>query len=176
MPERNYQPETWTNAGQRVSSSGKAAQAWIDADGTERIYIERETYVIGGMYVVQVAREGDHVWRSDQPAYRDKIPDTDLIRTWAALSRAAGEQLRALGRERTAKTDDALNEALAPLMDIFAGIQSGADRRALLAYVNERLATAYQSGQIDRMRRDAAADGRAAAAAIRAARRTGGAK
>lgn len=163
--------ETWTAIGTRVSSDGKRCAAFLDETSDERLYAERAAYALGGLYAVTVTREGKRVTRHGAPRYAGQGDATREQRAaWEAESHAAEAELERASLERKYRGDSALDELLAPLEAIAAGLRTRAARAALVGYVSERLTTAYSRAYEQRLREDAARSGREAAAAVKALR------
>jgi len=138
-------PEVWAYAGIRVNTKGKRFHAWIDqaGAGTQLTYTDSGRWIVGGLYDVRVARDSSGVTRTYPKWAGSHVADRDLLLEWSARDAAARARLAALARERSALKQDALDEALQPLLDIAAKLRVQADRDAFLATIIRRVGRAW---------------------------------
>lgn len=138
--------ETWTYGGVRVLRDGKRAHAWVDPSGEELLYqkIGRRA-AVGYLYEATVERDGDHITLHGQPRSIGEQTDAETRLRLRAADSAATTRLATLARERKEGAEDALNEALAPLVKLARGCRTGAERDALIATVLRRMQSAAWS-------------------------------
>jgi hypothetical protein len=145
-PERTH--ELWTWAGLRLNGD-KPSICWIDPDGHELYFSNRKLAgsAIGGTYRAEIIRKPDGgISLFGAPVFVRAAEygsdDTDRLRWTAAdkLTRTAQARKRA---EANAAKRSALDDALAPVVKIAAGLRTNADRDALAAYVLREINSAW---------------------------------
>jgi hypothetical protein len=142
MPEPdNWTDETWVYAGIR-ELNGKRAHSWLDPSKRELLYSGKGSYVIGGLYAVQVNRSAGRVTRR-HPEYTGEFVGSDERGPLNAADTAARIRLARLAQERKDGASSALDNAIDPLVEIARTLRTGADRDALAAYVIRRIGTAW---------------------------------
>lgn len=137
--------ETWVYAGRRVGKGNKQAYAWIDPTGKELWYGQGfQGTVIGGRYDVQVDRASANTSVFGKPSYvgRTFIEDQRLVE-WQAKHEAANALLAAASRERSDAKRNALDGALAPLMDVARSLRTQSEKDAFIAHVIRKLNAAW---------------------------------
>jgi hypothetical protein len=142
-PERTE--ETWTCAGVRVGGSGKRVMCWVRPDGKiVSLFSKRGSNAIGGRYAFKVTYGPDGeltgIWGPLH--YVDRDPDNEKIAGWRAQEVAAEAHFAREAAERKAKSEDPLDEALAPLVEIARTLRTGAARDAFAAHIIRRVARA----------------------------------
>jgi hypothetical protein len=139
--------EEWTCMGVRVNAKGKRVVFWLTPDGTELAYLEKISYVTGGIYEVEVTRTEGHVLR-DKPRYTRRWLDRDdpRVQKWHLSEMTAEQQLAREARERKDKAAGfvALDQAMEPLLQIARSYRTNAQRDALIADVIRRLSTPWR--------------------------------
>jgi hypothetical protein len=146
MSETEPEPatETWTYGGVRVGPGGKRVFAWLDAGGEQRLFSRTGARMaVGSQYEVRVSRGEDTLMLHGTPAYAGSAaPEAVRRALWAehAVAQARLEMIRA---ERSAARRSALDEALAPLLELAAPLRTGPERDALAAYILRKLHTAW---------------------------------
>lgn len=145
--DEEYVTETWTYAGQRVGSDRKRWGAWVDGEGKVRLYAEARAahYVVAGRYEVQVRHADGKTWRRPDPQYTGERDDSRAAEH-ATADHIARIKLAAAKVERSHLKQDALDDALAPLMKLAAAYRNQSDQDALAAYVIRQLHAAWAMG------------------------------
>lgn len=141
-----YQPETWAYAGVRIDSKGKRIHAWRDpAGGKLRLWPDRGSFVIGGLYEVKIDRRDDGMYRSGSPVYAGgRYEDTAEVTRWQVESEAAERRLRSEAAERKAKKDGGpVDEACRPLCELARGLHNFEDVDRLVNSVRRRIYDAW---------------------------------
>ena len=133
--------ETWIYGGIRADKDGKKWHAWVDADGEEHWFAKTGSRMaVGSRYTAQVIRRDDgSISLRGTPAYAgSQAAQTTRAALWTehTLAQTRIELLRA---ERDAARRSALDEAIAPLLELAAPLRTGAQRDALAAYVIRKL-------------------------------------
>lgn len=136
-------PELWTYGGVRAGKDGKRVYAWIDPGGDELWFGRVRAAAIGSQYMVSVTRRENTVTVHGTPEYVGPDSDPGTRRALWAADAAAQARLAALRAERSDARRNALDEAIAPLLDIARPLRTGADRDALAAYVIRKLHQAW---------------------------------
>jgi hypothetical protein len=138
--------ETWTYGGIRAGRDGKRRHAWLDPGGEELLFPAAQGRpAIGSHYTARVTRDGDGVTLHGTPEYAGgQVGDGTRRALWSAdtLARTRLETLRA---ERDDARRNALDEAIAPLLELAAPLRTGAQRDALAAYVIRKLHEAWSA-------------------------------
>jgi hypothetical protein len=138
-----YSAETWTYLGIRAGAKGRRSHAWQEPSGRVWLYNDTDSYVTGGLYAVKVDRTSERLTRT-APEYTGQIsPDVNLGEL-EALSKAARVKLARLARERRDGAQNALDDALEPLLAIVGKLRTTDDRDALAAYVLRRIQSTWR--------------------------------
>jgi hypothetical protein len=138
-----YSAETWTYLGIRAGAKGRRSHAWQEPSGRVWLYNDTGSYVTGGLYAVKVDRTSERLTRT-APEYTGQIsPDVDLGEL-EAFSKAARVKLARLARERRDGAQNALDDALEPLLAIAGKFRTTDDRDALAAYVLRRIQSTWR--------------------------------
>jgi hypothetical protein len=137
--------ETWTYGGIRADKDGKKWHAWIDPAGEEHWFARTGSRMaVGSRYTAQVTRRDDGaITLHGTPEYAGSQAGGETrAALWTAhtLAQTRSESLRA---ERDAARRNALDEAIAPLLELAAPLRTGAQRDALAAYVLRKLHNAW---------------------------------
>jgi hypothetical protein len=136
--------ETWIYGGVRVGKGGKRLHAWLDAGGEELLFSRTGARMaVGSRYTVRVSRHDGTITLHGTPAYADSAADEATRRTLWAEHTVAQTRLEMIRAERNAARRSALDEALAPLLEVAAPLRTSAERDALAAYVLRKLHTAW---------------------------------
>ena len=99
---------------------------------------------IGSRYVVRVTRRDDGgLTLHGVPEYASSQADQATRQALWAEHTVAQAQIEARRAERDAARRNALDEALAPLVDLARPLRTGAQRDALAAYVIRKLHNAW---------------------------------
>jgi hypothetical protein len=137
--------ETWTYAGVRVLD-GKRQHAWLDPTGEELLFARTGgSMAVGSHYTAQVIRRDDgRITLRGTPIYAGSAAgEATRLALWAKHT-AAQTRLELIRAERNAARRNALDEALAPLLEVAAGLRTGAERDALAAYILRRIQHAWR--------------------------------
>jgi hypothetical protein len=140
--------ETWTYGGVRADKDGKKWHAWVDPAGEEHWFARTggSRMAVGSRYTAQVTRrDGGAITLHGTPEYAgSQVGQETRAALWTAhtLAQTRIETLRA---ERDAARRNALDEALAPLLELAAPLRTSAQRDALAAYVIRKLHTAWNT-------------------------------
>jgi hypothetical protein len=138
--------ETWTYAGVRVSRDGKRRHAWLDPSGEELTSSRTGgSMAVGSHYTVTVTRS-DKVIIHGTPVYAGSAAGQATRRALWAEHTAAQTRLELIRAERNAARRNALDEALAPLVELAAGLRTSAERDAFAVYVLRQLQNAWRPG------------------------------
>ena len=136
--------ETWIYGGVRVGKDGKRLHAWLDPDGEEHWFSRTGTRMaVGSRYIVQVSRHDGTLTLHGAPEYAGSAADEVTRRALWTEHTLAQTQLESIRAERDAARRNALDEALAPLLELAAGLRTSAQRDALAAYVIRKLHNAW---------------------------------
>jgi hypothetical protein len=139
-------PERWLYAGVRRSARGKRVTCWIAPEGRTLSFAERTaSYVIGAAYTVKVTRQDDgSVTMIGDPQFSEaNAAPQDQAAEWATADRIARTKLANAARERKAARQNALDEALEPLMAVARTYRNRTDLDALSAYVLGQIHSAW---------------------------------
>lgn len=98
---------------------------------------------VGSHYTVQVSRRHPHAAR--HPEYVGSAAGQATRRALWTERTLALAQMEASRAERDAARRNALDEALAPLLQVAAGLRTGAQCDALAAYVIRKLHNAWNT-------------------------------
>jgi hypothetical protein len=127
--------ETWTYGGIRAGKDGKRRHAWLDPGGEELLFASAGGRpAIGSLYTARVTRGDDGITLHGTPEYTGSQAGPAAHQAlWTAptLAQTRLETLRAL------------DEALAPLLELAAPLRTGAQRDALAAYVLRKIHEAW---------------------------------
>lgn len=137
--------ETWVYAGVRVLD-GKRVHAWIDdhGRGTELLYQQRGSYVIGNAYHARVTRTGKRTSLHGTPDYEGTSDlDRDTIAGLQAQHHAAVTRLALIRQERSAARNDEVDTLLEPLRAIIRKMPTHVDKTAFIAHVLRDLSRAW---------------------------------
>ena len=130
--------------GVRVGKGGKRLHAWPGTSGEQLCFSRAGARMaVGSQYTVSVSRHDETITLHGTPAYAGSAADEATRRAvWAAhtLVQTRLEMIRA---ERNAARRSALDEALAPLLELAGPLRASAERDALAAYVLRKLHHAW---------------------------------
>jgi hypothetical protein len=136
--------ETWTYGGIRAGKDGKRRQAWLDPGGEELLFASAGGRpAIGSLYAARVTRGDGGVTLHGTPEYTGSQADQTVRQALWTAHALAQTRLETLRAERDAARRSALDEALAPLLELAAPLRTGAQRDALAAYVLRRIHEAW---------------------------------
>jgi hypothetical protein len=136
--------ETWTYGGVRVGARHTRVHAWIDPAGEELWFPKAGAHAaVGSRYTVSVRRSAGTTSIIGVPEYAGRSPDDGLRqRLWAAHT-AATTWLQMIRDQRNDAKHSALDQAIAPLLDLARTLRTSAERDALAAYVIRKLHTTW---------------------------------
>lgn len=139
-------PERWVYGRIRVLD-GKRVHAWVGPSGRELLYAFKRAsaWAIGSFYTAEVSRQGTATTLHGVPAYTGEQADDELRRHLWAADTAARVQLARLAQERNDARRNAIDEVVAPVLDVARTLKSGPDRDAFTAYVLRRLLSAWNT-------------------------------
>ena len=137
--------ETWTYGGIRADKDGKKWHAWVDPAGEEHWFARTGSRMaIGSCYTAHVTRRDDGgISLHGTPEYAGSQADGETRAALWTAHTLAQTQIEALRAERDAARRSALDEAIAPLLELAAPLRTGAQRDALAAYVIRKLHNAW---------------------------------
>jgi hypothetical protein len=140
VTENEPAAEVWTYPGIRVGARGTRVHAWLDARGEELWFAKTGARAaVGSLYTVQVTRNGDATSIQGTPTYTGRaVGDQTRQRLWTEHTTATA-RLQMIRSERAASRRNALDEAIAPLLELARPLRTAADRDALAAYVIRKL-------------------------------------
>jgi len=115
---------------------------WIDEDGKELVYKPSGHPVIGGVYAMEIVRDGEKITRYGDGEYSHRSEDAELVARLEAEDRIARVQIEQAALARNDMKTSELDKILQPLLDIAGGYIDPAKREALAAYVTRRIHTA----------------------------------
>jgi hypothetical protein len=147
-PEPEPAAETWTYGGIRADKDGKKWHAWLDAAGEDHWFARTGggSMAIGSRYSVRVTRRDDGgLTLHGIPEYAGTAADETSRRGLWAEHTVAQAQIETVRAERDAARRNALDEALAPLVDLARSLRTGAQRDALAAYIIRKLHNAWST-------------------------------
>jgi hypothetical protein len=138
--------ETWTYGGIRAGKDGKKWHTWIDPAGEEHWFARTGSRMaVGSHYTAQVTRRDGGITLHGTPEYaRSQADGETRAALWTAHT-LAQTQIETLRAERDAARRNALDEALAPLLELAAPLRTGAQRDALTAYVIRKINSAWNT-------------------------------
>ena len=123
---------------------GKRLHAWIDSAGEEHWFSRTGTRMaVGSHYTVQVSRHDGTLTLHGTPEYAGSAADEATRRALWTEHTLAQTRLESIRAERDAARRNALDEALAPLLELAAPLRTSAQRDALAAYVIRKLHNAW---------------------------------
>ncbi len=167
--------ETWTYGGIRADKDGRRWHAWLDPAGEEHWFGRTGgRMAVGSHYTAQVTRrDGGGITLHGTPEHAGTQAGQEVrAALWTAhtLAQTRIESLRAerdaarrsaldealapllelagplrTSAERDAARRNALDEAIAPLLELAAPLRTGAQRDALAAYVIRKLHSAWNT-------------------------------
>jgi hypothetical protein len=140
--------ETWTYGGTRAGKDGKKWHAWLDAAGEEHWFARTggSRMAVGSRYTAQVTRRDDGgISLHGTPEYARSQAGEETRRSLWTEHTLAQTRIEALRAERDAARRNALDEAIAPLLELAAPLRTGAQRDALAAYVIRKLCNAWNT-------------------------------
>jgi hypothetical protein len=133
--------ELCTYGGVRVSGRGQRVYAWIDQAGEELWFAKTGTHAaVGSQYKVTVKRDDGVTSIIGTPQYAGRACDDDLRRQLWAQHSAATTRLELARAERNDARRNALDEAIAPLLEIARTLRTTAECDALAVYVLRKIA------------------------------------
>lgn len=131
--------ERWVFGGSRVAGGNKRVHEWVDASGEALWYNAKGSYAVGGLYNVEVRRGVDRVTKVGTPTYTGEQTEDDELRDRLSASHRAAElRLSLAARERAAKEDDPLEQAIRRLVELATHVPRP-QRNAFAVYVATRL-------------------------------------
>ena len=133
--------ETWTYGGIRADKDGKKWHAWTDPAGEEHWFARTGSRMaVGSCYTARVTRrDGGAITLHGTPEYAgSQVGQETRAALWTEHT-LAQTRIEALRAERDAARRSALDEAIAPLLELAAPLRTGAQRDALAAYVIRKL-------------------------------------
>jgi hypothetical protein len=136
--------EVWTYGGVRVGQGGKRVHAWLDASGEELLFSRAGARMaVGSQYTVGVSRHDGTITLHGTPAYAGSAADEATRRAVWAEHTVAQTRLEMIRAERNDARRSALDEALAPLLELAGPLRTSAERDALAAYIIRKLHNAW---------------------------------
>ena len=133
--------ERWVCAGRRMSTKGAVLHAWYQLDDVEREHLlayAKVKGVAGGIYDVEVARDGDACVVYGDPSYVESLDHDNPERIeWEARERVDLTLIEQRRMEKNARSDSSLAELVAPLREQYAKQVGYARKAAVLAVVTE---------------------------------------
>jgi hypothetical protein len=137
--------ETWTYGGVRAGDGGKRVHAWIEPGGEELWFARTGAAAVASQYRVRVTRRDDGVVVHGKPQYAGSEADPGTRRALWTAHTTAQARLAGIRAERSQARRNALDEAIAPLLELAGPLRTGAERDALAAYVIRRLHATWNS-------------------------------
>ena len=138
--------ETWTYGGIRAGKDGKKWHAWVDPAGEEHWFGSTGgRMAVGSRYTALVTRRDDGISLHGTPEYAGSQADRETRATLWTEHTLAQTRIEAMRAERDAARRNALDEAIAPLLELAAPLRTGAQRDALAAYVIRTLHNAWNT-------------------------------
>lgn len=140
--DEGFIEEPMVYLGVRVDGKGKRTHAW-EVFKSEKYWTDTGDFVVGGMYLGRIKREGGTI-RRGTPVYQGyKSEDHDLAHL-SALHNAARAQLTARRVENSAiKEPGGLDDLLEPIEAVMRKIRTSPERDYVIAYVLRRLYGAW---------------------------------
>jgi hypothetical protein len=139
--------EMWTWAGARLDRAGKLQFCWVDPDGHELCFGKAKLAgsAIGATYRAEIVRKPDggvSLYGAPEFVRRADYEDERRLQ-WTAADKIARTVQARKRAEANAAKQNALDEALAPVVAIAATLRTNADKDALAAYVLRSIRTAW---------------------------------
>jgi hypothetical protein len=133
--------ETWTYGGVRAGKDGKKWHAWVDPAGEEHWFARTGSgrMAVGSCYTARVTRRDGGITLHGTPEYAGSQADQAVRQALWTEHTLAQTRIESLRAERDAARRSALDEAIAPLLELAAPLRTGAQRDALAAYVIRKL-------------------------------------
>lgn len=142
-PELPGQIETWRYMGRREGQSGTVYGSWQVPDRPRALLFKGAGYVIGAWYDVRVTRSPEGVTMHGTPEYA-RTDHSDPCAEWEMADKQVQVKAHRRTLERNAKRRGAVDEALAPLLELAAVMSSSyAAQEALVGYVRHQLHQAF---------------------------------
>jgi hypothetical protein len=120
--------ETWTYGGIRADKDGKKWHAWLDAIGEEHWFARTGSgrMAVGSHYTAQVTRRDSGITLHGTPEYAGSQAGRETRAALWTAHTLAQARIEALRAERDAARRSALDEALAPLLELtWSGFPAG---------------------------------------------------
>lgn len=132
--EPEFVTEEWTYLGPHPTGGFM----WRDASGAMLTYSKVRARVFGAVYNVKVQRgPGDSVRVHREVMWAGRMAEDAATIEARALDTEARQKVKRL--EASTSRTSTLDEAIAPLLELAAGMRNMSDRRALLDYVTSRV-------------------------------------
>ena len=132
--------ETWTYGGIRADKDGKKWHAWVDPAGEEHWFARTGgRMAVGSRYTARVTRRDGGISMHGTPEYAGSQAGQETRAALWTEHTLAQTRIEARRAERDAARRSALDEAIAPLLELAAPLRTGAQRDALAAYVIRKL-------------------------------------
>jgi hypothetical protein len=141
-PDDGRVTERWRYAGRRSNGQNELFHEWQTAEhGPKWWKVGRDLFVVGAYYDASVTwkEEGGAVLHGTPSFSSTAATDEPLTAQWEVQDHSAVVENKKAKREKSARTDKRLIDALAPLEKIAAGLKDPADLDALVAIVTRRL-------------------------------------
>ena len=139
--------ETWTYGGIRADKDGRKWHAWVDPAGEEHWFARTGgRMAVGSHYTARVTRRDDGgVTLHGSPEYAGSQAGQETRAALWTEHTLAQTRIESLRAERDDARRNALDEAIAPLLELAAPLRTGAQRDALAAYVIRKLHNAWNT-------------------------------
>ena len=138
--------ETRTYGGIRADKDGKKWHAWLDPAGEEHWFARTGSRMaVGSHYTAQVTRSDSGITLHGTPEYAGTQAGREARAALWTAHTLAQPRIESLRAERDAARCSALDEALAPLLELAAPLRTGAQRDALAAYVIRKINSAWNT-------------------------------
>ena len=109
----------WTYGGVRVGKDGKRVHAWLDTSGEELLFSRTGARMaVGSQYTVSVSRHDETITLHRTPAHAGSAADEATRRAVWTEHTVAQTRLEMIRAERNDARRSALDEALAPLLEL----------------------------------------------------------
>jgi hypothetical protein len=146
--------ETWTYGGIRADKDGKKWHAWTDPAGEEHWFARTGSRMaVGSCYTAKVTRRDDGISLHGTPEYAGSQASQETRAALWTQHTLAQTRIEALRAERDAARRNALDEAIAPLLELAGPLRTGAQRDALAAYVIRKLHSTWNTRKPPGVRR-----------------------
>lgn len=145
QPEQTPVEEIWLFGGLRRLSGSGYAHGWIDraGEGELLLYKAKGSFVVGSLYAVQVSRTADNTRMHGTPRYHGRCDDAELRATVEATHDAVKARQARERMERNDAKNKAIDNAVAPLVEIARTLPTHADKDAFAAYVLRKIIDAW---------------------------------